>query len=136
MSFYSEQRLVALITQPSTTLVWYGNRYSDDYNIFNKASNESESCSVVSNYLQPHGLQPARLLCPWNSPGQNIGVGSLSLPQGILPTQGSSPSLPRCRQILYQLNSQGSPKLLKEDLKYLGHFYSLFILSCWMQIPE
>ena len=34
----------------------------------------SESLSVVSNVLQPHGLQPARLLCPWNSPGKNIGV--------------------------------------------------------------
>ena len=34
-------------------------------------------CSVDS--LQPHGLQPTRLLCPWNSPGENTGVGSHSL---------------------------------------------------------
>ena len=38
---------------------------------------------------------------PWNSPGQNTGVGSLSLLQGIFPTQGSNPGLPSCRQILY-----------------------------------
>ena len=44
---------------------------------------ESESCSVVSDSLQPRGLYS-----PWNSPGQNIGVGSLSLLQGIFPTQG------------------------------------------------
>ena len=32
--------------------------------------------------------------CPWNSPGQDTGVGSLSLLQGIVPTQGSNPGLP------------------------------------------
>ena len=40
-----------------------------------------ESHSVVSNSVRPHGLEPARLLCPWDSPGQNTGVGSLSLLQ-------------------------------------------------------
>ena len=49
---------------------------------------ESESRSVVSDSLQPHGLYSL-----WNSPGQNTGVGSLSLLQGIFPTQGSNPSL-------------------------------------------
>ena len=44
------------------------------------------------------------LYSPWNSPGQNTGVGSLSLLQGIFPTQGSNPGLPHCRQILYQLS--------------------------------
>ena len=50
-----------------------------------ESENESESCSVVSNSLRPHGLHS-----PWNSPGQNTGVGSLSLLQGIFPTQGSN----------------------------------------------
>ena len=45
---------------------------------------------------------------PWNSPGQNTGVGSLSLLQGIFPTQGSNPGLPHCRQTLYQLSHKGS----------------------------
>ena len=63
-----------------------------------------ESCSVVSNSLQPHGLYS-----PWNSPGQNTRVGSLSLLQGIFPTQGSNPGLPHCRQSLYQLSHMGSP---------------------------
>ena len=67
---------------------------------------ESERCSVVSDYLWPPGLHS-----PWNSPGQNIGVGSLSLPQGIFPTQGSNPGLPNCRQILYQLSHKRSPRL-------------------------
>ena len=48
--------------------------------------------------------QSCPTLChPWNSPGQNTGVGSPSLLQGIFPTQESNPGLPHCRQILYQL---------------------------------
>ena len=46
--------------------------------------------------------------CPWNSLGQDMGVGSLSLLQGIFPTQGSNPGLLHCRQILYQLSHKGS----------------------------
>ena len=46
--------------------------------------------SVVSDSLQPHGLQPTRLLCPWDSPGKNSGVGCHCLLQGIFPTQGSN----------------------------------------------
>ena len=41
----------------------------------------SVSCSVVSNPLRPHGLQPTRLLCSWDSPGKNTGAGSHSLLQ-------------------------------------------------------
>ena len=47
--------------------------------------------------------------CPWNSLGQNTGVGSLSLLQGIFPTQGLNPGLPHCGWILYQLSHKGSP---------------------------
>ena len=46
------------------------------------------SCSVMSNSLWPHGLWPARLFCPWDSPGKNTGVGSHFLLQGIFPTKG------------------------------------------------
>ena len=54
-------------------------------------------------------LQPHELYSPWNSPGQHIGVGSLSLLQWIFPTQGSNQGLLHCRWILYQLSYQGSP---------------------------
>ena len=67
----------------------------------------TKSCST----LRPHGLQPARLFCPWESPGKNAGVGSLSLLQGIFPNQGSNPGLLHCRQILYHLSHQGSPRV-------------------------
>ena len=58
---------------------------------------------VVSDSLQPH-----RLYSPWNSPGQNTGMGSLSLLQGIFPVPGSNSGFPNCRQILYQLSHQGA----------------------------
>ena len=45
--------------------------------------------------------------------GQNIGVDSLSLLQGIVPTQGLNPGLPHCRWILYQLSHKGSPRILE-----------------------
>ena len=45
------------------------------------------SCSFISYSLQPHGLQPSRLLSPWNSPGKNTGVGCHSLLQGIFSSQ-------------------------------------------------
>ena len=67
---------------------------------------EDASHSVVSDSLRPHGLWPTRLLCPWNSPGQNTGVGSCSHLQGIFMTQGLNQGLPHCRQILYHLSYQ------------------------------
>ena len=59
---------------------------------------ESESPSVLSDSVQTHGLYS-----PCSSPGQNIGVGSLSFLQGIFPTWGSNPGLLHYRQIFYPL---------------------------------
>ena len=64
--------------------------------------------SVLSYFLWHHGPYS-----PWNSPGQNTRVGSLSLLQGIFPTQGSNPGLLHCRWILYQLSYKGSPRILE-----------------------
>ena len=60
------------------------------------------------NSLQPHGLHS-----PWISPGQNVGVGSHALLQGIFPTQGLNPGLPHCTWIPYQLRYQGIPRILE-----------------------
>ena len=64
---------------------------------------ESESCSVVSDSLQPQGLYS-----PWNSPGQNTGVGNFSLLQGIFPTQGLNPGLPQVESL--PAEPQGNPE--------------------------
>ena len=74
---------------------------------------ESVSGSVVSDSLWPYGLQPTRLLCPWDSPGKNTGVGSHFLLQGIFWTYGSNLGLLQCRQNLPCLSHQGRPKKLE-----------------------
>ena len=62
-------------------------------------------CHVL--WLVTHGLYN-----PWNYPGQNTGVGNLSLLQGIFPTQGSSPGISHRRCILHQLSHKGSQRML------------------------
>ena len=70
-------------------------------------------CKMVERRVKV--AQSCLTLClsysPWNSPGQNTGVGSLSFLQGIFPTQGLDPGLPHCRLILYQLSHQKSPQI-------------------------
>ena len=73
----------------------------------------------------PHAVlclitQSCPTLCdPMNSfvhgafPGQNTGVGCHAFLQGIFPTQGSNPSLLHCKQILYHLSHEGSPRILE-----------------------
>ena len=63
----------------------------------------------MSDSVQPYELQPARLLCPWDSPGKNTGVGCYALLQGDLPTQGSNPCLLHCRQTLYHWATREAP---------------------------
>ena len=89
----------------------------------------SESRSVVSGSLWPQGL-----FGPWNSPGQNTGVDSHSLLQGIIPTQGSNPGLLHCRQILYQLSHQGSPRSSLQLADYNADTRPLSLWTC--RIPQ
>ena len=76
---------------------------------------QSESCSVVSDSLRPHGLYPAKLLYLWDSPGKNNAVGCHFLLQGISQTQGSPRPRDQTRVsciskwVLYHGVNQGSP---------------------------
>ena len=67
----------------------------------------------VTQSCPTDSLGPLGLYSPWNSPGQNTGVRSLSLLQGIFPTQGSNPGLPHYRWIRYQLSHRRSPRILE-----------------------
>ena len=67
--------------------------------------------SVMSDSVRSYGLQPARLLCPRNSPGKNTGVGCHALLQGIFPTQELNPGLMHCRQIFFTTEPPGKPAL-------------------------
>ena len=90
------------------TTISVGQNLSSTTSRTTHAIHESESRSVVSDSLPPHGLYS-----PWNSPGQNTGVGSQPFLQGIFPTQGSNPGVPHCKMLLYHLSRQGSPRILE-----------------------
>ena len=100
-----------MLDNPKLTIMQFRSTLKDQIHSFI----QSESRSVMSDCLQPH-----RLYSPWNSPGQNTGTGSLSLLQGIFPTHGLNPSLLYGRQILYQLNHKGSPRILE----WVAYFFS------------
>ena len=74
---------------------------------------ESESRSVMSNSLKPHGLYS-----PQNSPSQNTRVSCYALFQGIFPTQGLNPGHLHFGQILYQQSQQGSPGYLERHISF------------------
>ena len=90
--------LAVLLTRVSKSVL--------DYSFLLKLAHGMKRCvcsvvSVVSDFLCPHGLQPTRLLCPWDFPGKNTGEGRHALLQGIFLTQESNPYLLHCRRILY-----------------------------------
>ena len=78
-----------------------------------EAQSESEVAQSCPSLCDPWTKSP------WDFPGKNTGVGCHFLLQGIFPTQGSNPGLPHCRQTLYHLSYQGSPKH-KLESKLLG----------------
>ena len=79
-----------------------------------------ESRSGVSDSLQPH-----ELYSPRNSPGQNTGMRSCSLHQGIFPTQGSNSVLPHCRGTLYQLSPREALHTMKK------HVIQILLFRTW-----
>ena len=83
--------------------------------------------SVVSSSVRHYGLQPARLLCTWDSPGKNTEVGSYALLQGIFLTQKLNPDLLPCRQILYGW-------ITKELLYFLSNTLGLSV--CILKKPQ
>ena len=107
---------------------------------------KSESRSVMSDSLRPRGIYS-----PWNSPGQNTGVGSLFLLQGIFPTQVLNSGLPHRRQILYHLSHLRSPRkwkaldkfgcqglswneLVLTPVPWLGHLCAF--PACFQSLPQ
>ena len=86
------------------------------------------SHSAVPNSLWPHGLQPARLLCPWDSPGNNTGVGCHSLVQGIFPTQASNLGLLHQQRGSLPSEPPGSPPMSWCRSKYSSEYKVSHIL--------
>ena len=96
---------------------WTGFTHGREQACVRESHPDSEVCVVLVpslrrvRLLQPHGLQPTRLLCPWNSPGKNTAVGCHFLLQGIFPAQESTPDLQHCRQMLYRLAVREAPEV-------------------------
>ena len=79
-------------------------------------SEVTQSCPTLSD---PMDCSPPGPLCPWDSPGKNTGVGCHALLQEIFPTPGWNPGLPHCRQILYCLSHQESPRYYVLNICYV-----------------
>ena len=77
---------------------------------------------VMSDSLQPHGLSPARLLCPWDSPGKNTEMGCHFLLQGVFPTQGSNLDLPHAGSFF-------TVALLENISNVTAEYHSVFSLT-------
>ena len=79
-------------------------------------------CRVAQSYptlCDPMDCSPSGSSVHGDSPGKNTGVGSHSLLQGIIPTQGSNSGLLHCRRILYHLSHQGSPLVVTYNRYFL-----------------
>ena len=85
-----------------------------------------QSCPTLCN---PMDCSPTGLLCPWDSPGKNTGVGCHFLLQGIFLTQGLNPGLLHCRQTLYHLSEQGSHDQHRQHIKKRRHYFANTSLS-------
>ena len=85
-------------------------------------------CSVVSNSLQPHELWLTRLLCPWDFPGKNTGVGCHFRLQGIFPTQGLNRHLLHWQTDSLPLCHMGSPQNMNSPILFSKFEISLISL--------
>ena len=103
--------------------------------IKNKTKQKKSYNMYISIFLTKVKVaQTCLTLCdPWNStwksPGQNTGVGSLSLLQGIVSPQGLNPGLPHCRQILYQLSHKDILKVLN---RFTHHYLEIPLPGCYL----
>ena len=92
---------------------------------------------LLSDSVWSHGLWPARLLCPWDSPGKNTGVGCNFLLQEIFLTQGLNLGLRQCRQIFVAGLKRASSALLYRTRvgwwECQSGFWIKFSWECWMQ---
>ena len=80
------------------------------------------SCSSNLRYFFLRHLEPTRLLCPWDLPGKNTGMGCHSFLQGMFLTQGSNPSYPSLQADSLPLSHQGIPDYVSIHLSSPCHF--------------
>ena len=94
----------------------------------------SAIASVMSDSLQPFGLQPTRLLCPWDSPSKDTGVGCQAHPQRIFPNQESNPGF-LCL-LHWQMGSLPLAPLGKPICMYTYMYFYFLQLSLILKTPS
>ena len=97
---------------------------------------EKEAWHAAVHSVHPVSTVCDPMDCPWNSPGQNTGVGSWFLLQGIFTTQGSNPGLLLGRQILYQLSYPGGQYINYTSIKSSYAFNGFYLLTRWCSGKE
>ena len=85
--------------------------------------------------LRAHGLQPTKLLCPWDFPGKNTGVGCYFLLKGIFLSQGSNLGFLHYMQFLYWLSYQGSPIRFSQNVKMRSQPSACAVLPGKIALP-
>ena len=122
---------------PSSPLIIYSDFTSSSKDsILQICVKSPPSCKVkvkVTQLCLSNSLRPRGLHSPWNSPGQNTGVGSLPFLQRIFLTQESNWGLLHCRRIFYQLSYQGSPHVnfLWKNFSFSKIFLPFCMISAW-----
>ena len=113
MSFWFKCYLISIVTSLTNNILGVSfiisNQMEKFYFNFGLTFNACMLSLQLCSTLQPHELQPTRLICPQNSLGKNIGMGSHFLLQGIFLTQGSNRGFLHCKQIPYCLHHQEAP---------------------------
>ena len=99
----AKPRAFSVLSSPLDSMQWSKSQLTQNKDELFSLDNCEVSCSVAPDSLQPCGLQPTRLLCPWDSPGKSTGVGCRFLLQGIFPIQGSDLGL--LHLLLWQVGS-------------------------------
>ena len=109
------EKSVAVSQKNKNIMIICSNNSTPGFILEEKKNTNSRRCMYINfNSSIIYNCQDMEAIySPLDSPGQNTGVSSLSLLQGIFPTQGSNPGLLHCGQILYQLSHQGSPRILE-----------------------
>ena len=103
------------------------------HKIYNETQYDVFSCSVMSDSLRPHGVEPTRLLCPLNFPGKNTGVGCHFLLQQIFPTQGLNLHHLHCRLILYHWATKEVPRVVCFPSTFLENLGACLWSTPWEQ---
>ena len=104
------------VSQEAGQVVWYSHLFQNFPQFIVIHTVKGFGIVKIDDFLLFY-FNEYRLLGPWNSPGKNPGVRCHAVLQRIFPTQGSNPGLLHCRQILYHLSQQGSPRPEAEFMK-------------------